>query len=68
MTMTIWRTALSLAAAGLMLAAPMAPPVFAGPAVVNTIQVGNDPFSVAFSPNGKLAYVANYDGQSLSVM
>jgi YVTN family beta-propeller protein len=36
--------------------------------VTDTIDVGDQPFSVAFSPNGKKAYVANYLGSTVSVI
>jgi DNA-binding beta-propeller fold protein YncE len=68
MTMTIRRTALSLAALTLMLVAPVTAPVFAAPAVVDTITVGANPTSVAFSPNGKKAYVASFFDDTVSVI
>jgi YVTN family beta-propeller protein len=36
--------------------------------VTDTITVGADPISVAFSPNGKKAYVTNYDDETLSII
>jgi DNA-binding beta-propeller fold protein YncE len=68
MSMTIRHTALSLAAVTLMLVAPVTTPVVAAPAVVDTITVGTNPASVAFSPNGKEAYVANSDNDTVSVI
>ena len=61
MTKTLPRTALTLAATTWMLVAPLTNPVFAAPAVVDTVTVGESPYSVAFSPNGKIAYVGNAD-------
>jgi YVTN family beta-propeller protein len=34
----------------------------------DTINVGDNPYSVAFSPNGKKAYVANYLDDTVSVI
>ena len=68
MNMTMRRTALSLAAATLMIAAPITAPVFAAPVVVDTIAVGLGPWAVAFSPNGKKAYVANFFGDTVSAI
>ena len=65
---TIRRTALSLATAALMIVAPLTPQVFAAPRVVDTIDVGNGPYSVAFSPKGKKAYVANVGDHTISVI
>ena len=68
MTMIIRRTALSLAALTLMLIAPVSSPVFSAPVETSTIAVGDQPTSVAFSPNGKLAYVTNHGVDSVSVI
>jgi YVTN family beta-propeller protein len=65
---TIKKSSLSLAAASLILLAPVTTPVFAAPAVVDTITVGESPYSVAFSPNGKTAYVANRADDTVSVI
>ena len=51
-----------------MLVAPVTTPVFAAPNVVDTITVGNSPNSVAFSPNGEKAYVANGGDGTVSVI
>jgi YVTN family beta-propeller protein len=40
----------------------------APPTVTSTIDVGDAPYSVAFSPNGKKAYVTNYDDDTVSVI
>ena len=68
MTMTIRRTALSLASLTLTLVATVTSPVFAAPTVTDTITVGMNPNSVAFSPNGKKAYVANIFDDTVSVI
>ena len=68
MTITIRRTALSLTAATLMMVAPVTTPVFAAPAVADTITVGSVPVTVAFSPNGKKAYVTNIEDDTVSVI
>jgi len=36
--------------------------------VADPITVGNGPYSVAFSPNGKQAYVTNVDDGTVSVI
>jgi hypothetical protein len=36
--------------------------------VTDTITVGDYPISVAFSPDGEKAYVANYSGDTVSVI
>ena len=68
MNVTARWTAASLASVSLMIAAPGSPPVFAAPVVVDTISVGNAPYSVAFSPNGKKAYVTNRFDDTVSVI
>ena len=68
MTMTTRRTVLSLAALSLMTVTVVTSPVFAAPTVTGTITVGDRPVSVAFSPNGKKAYVANYGAHTVSVI
>lgn len=66
--MSIGRTAWSLAAATLMLVASVTAPAFAAPVVVDTISVGLGPMSVAFTPNGKSAYVTNAGDDTVSVI
>ena len=66
--MIIRTNALSIAAISLMMLTPATSPVVAAPSVASTITVGDGPVSVAFSPNGKKAYVANYDNDNVSVI
>ncbi|MSX39446.1 MAG: beta-propeller fold lactonase family protein, partial [Actinobacteria bacterium] len=68
MEITIRRTALFLVALSFVLASPVASQVSAAPVVVDTISVGDEPVSVAFSPNGKTAYVTNAGGDTVSVI
>ena len=68
MNPTIGRAALSLATAALIMVAPLDPPVFAAPHETYTIEVGSYPYSMALSPNGKKAYVANYGDNTVSVI
>ena len=62
------RTTLALVAATSMMVASATSSAFSAPAVVDTITVGASPWSVAFSPNGKKAYVANIDDDNVSVI
>ena len=66
--LTTMRTELALAATALIVVATMTSPVFASPRVVSIIDVGQGPLSVAFSPNGKYAYVANEGDDTVSVI
>lgn len=45
-----------------------ASPVAATPVVSDTINVGDSPTGVAFTPDGTRAYVTNYDASSVSVI
>ena len=53
---------LSLALLSLMMVVSVPAPAVAAPSVTSTIDVGTGPQSVAFSPNGTKAYVANSGG------
>jgi YVTN family beta-propeller protein len=60
--MMIRSRTLSLALLSLTMVVSVPAPAAAAPRVTSTIDVGNFPQSVAFSPNGKKAYVANGGG------
>ena len=68
MTISLRRVALSLVTFSLIVAAPVTSPVIAAPVVVDTIAVGLGPWAVAFSPNGKQAYVAMVNIATVSVI
>ena len=68
MSPTISRTAIAFTAATLLIVAPLSSPAFAAPRETSRIDVGGGPPSVAFSPNGKKAYVANYFDGTVSVI
>ena len=51
-----------------MLVVPVTTPGFAAPRVTDTINVGHNASSVAFSPNGKKAYVTNSNDGTVSVI
>ena len=60
--------AVSLALFSLMMVVSVPAPAGAAPVVTGIISVGDAPNSVAFSPNGKKAYVANYNEDTVSVI
>jgi YVTN family beta-propeller protein len=59
---------LSLALLSSMIVVSVPAPAVAAPRVTSTIDVGSSPVSVAFSPNGKTAYVANSGADTVSVI
>ncbi len=62
------RRALSLAMLLLVLVGSVSTPAGAAPRVASTINVGDESYSVAFTPDGKTAYVANHNDDTVSVI
>lgn len=70
MVLALRKHTLSIAALTLVVVAGMAQPVDAAPSVTSaiTLPIGSQPNSVAFSPDGTKAYVANSYGGTVSVV